>query len=273
MRLVRIILDRVKRHGWLTLLAFAVLIVIFPVAHKTTRLLLLVCVAALWLWGVFLLRRRQAFAATVLIAGILLLGWLCLPGSPADPDAIQRSYVQCLKQYRGTVYVWGGENRMGIDCSGLVRRGLINANAKVGVRTLNPRLVRSALSLWWHDCSARALRDGFRGLTIRLATTPSINSTALDTISPGDLAVTAGGIHVLAYLGGNTWIEADPKVMRVITVDVPSDNIWFTTPVQLVRWSQMNKAPNKNVDHQGSTPARLPMLADGRTLTGDDYGP
>jgi hypothetical protein len=74
-------------------------------------------------------------------------------------------------------------------------------------------------------------------------------------------------------LGIHEWIEADPKVMRVITVDVPSDNIWFTTPVQLVRWSQINKAPNKNVDHQGSTPARLPMLADGRTLTGDDYGP
>lgn len=252
MRLLQIILDRVKRHGWLTLLAITTLIVIFPVAYKTTRLLLLVCVATLWLWGMFLLRRRKASLATVLVAGILFLGWLCLPGSPADPDAIQRSYVQCLKQYRGTLYVWGGENRIGIDCSGLVRRGLINANAKMGVRTLNPQLVRTALSLWWHDCSARALRDGFCGLTIRLATAPSINSIAHDTISPGDLAVTASGVHVLAYLGGNTWIEADPDVMRVITVEVPSDNMWFTTPVQLVRWSQMNKAPNKSGDHYGS---------------------
>ncbi|MBI3986575.1 MAG: C40 family peptidase [Lentisphaerae bacterium] len=33
--------------------------------------------------------------------------------------------VQCLRRYEGTLYVWGGENRRGIDCSGLVRKKVI----------------------------------------------------------------------------------------------------------------------------------------------------
>jgi len=32
------------------------------------------------------------------------------------------------------------------------------------------------------------------------------------TILPGDLAVTESGSHVLAYLGDETWIEAEPNV-------------------------------------------------------------
>jgi len=242
------LVNAMKRHGWLTLLAITVLIIAFPVTFKTTRLILLISVVVLWLWGAFLLRKRKVAMAVILTPGILLLGWLCLPGRPSDPDVIQRYYVECLRQYTGTYYLWGGENRLGIDCSGLVRRGLINANVKMGIQTKNPRLVRNAFILWWHDCSARALRDEYRGFTSRLFTAASINSIERGTIKPGDLAVTENGIHVLAYLGGNTWIEADPDAMRVIMVEVPSNNPWFTMPVHLVRWSQLF-APLKRSAH------------------------
>jgi len=55
---------------------------------------------------------------------------------------------------------------------------------------------------------------------------------------PGDLAVTTNGIHIMAYLGGNRWIEADPVAARVISAKAPSDEIgWFDTPMRIVRWS------------------------------------
>ena len=57
-------------------------------------------------------------------------------------------------------------------------------------------------------------------------------------ILPGDLAVTAGGGHIMAYLGSNVWIEADPGVGRVITVSVPCEtNAWFCEPMRIMRWS------------------------------------
>lgn len=241
------LLNWAKRHGWLTLLAMVGLIAAFPVAYSTTRLILLLCVVSLWLWGVILVRRRKLVVSLAVMLPIAFVLWLSFPGHPADPAALRREYVQCLQGYKGSLYVWGGENRIGIDCSGLVRRGLINANVRLGVITLNPRLFRNAMSLWWNDCSARALRDEYRGLTTRLSNATSINSIAEGSILPGDLAITANGVHVLAYLGGTTWIEADPDELRVITVDTPSKNMWFTTPVQVVRWSQIKEPPNNCV--------------------------
>lgn len=239
------LLHAVRRHGWLTLLAVTGLIALFPVAYRATRVLLLLCAVALWLWGAMLVRKRKAVAALVLALPLVGVAWLGLPGRPADPSELRTAYAECLLKYRGVRYVWGGEGRLGIDCSGLVRRGLIDANVAVGVRTLNPRLLRAALSLWWHDCSARALRDEYRGLTVRRGVAPGINGIAKDSLLPGDLAVTADGVHVLACLGGETWIEADPGVLRVITVITPSENPWFAVPVQLVRWTQLEESPDK----------------------------
>jgi len=211
---------------------------LFPIGYGVTRFCLLAATGTLWLWGAFLLRRRKAAMAAVLGAALLAAGWLCLPGRPADPDVVRQSYIECLRRYEGTLYVWGGENRIGIDCSGLVRRALIDANVRTGLRTLNPYPVRTAFFLWWDDCSARALRDGFLGLTVPLSAAPSLNGLAHGAISPGDLAVTASGVHVLAYLGGEKWIQADPGAMRVIVVEVPGDNRWLQVPVHLVRWRQ-----------------------------------
>lgn len=48
--------------------------------------------------------------------------------------------------------------------------------------------------------------------------------------------MTADGLHVMAYLGNQTWIEADPDAHKVIEVVLPTDNPWFKTPVVFVRW-------------------------------------
>lgn len=67
-----------------------------------------------------------------------------------------------------------------------------------------------------------------------------INAIDSSLILPGDMAVTANGIHILAYIGENRWIEADPGVEKVIVVEVPDEtNHWFNTPVVLIRWNQL----------------------------------
>ena len=119
-------------HAWLLLLIATIGLFLCPVAFRSSRMLLLVCLAVLWGLGIFRLRRRKVATAAVLGVGVICLGWLCLPGRTVDRTVLRQTYVQCLKEYEGSLYFWGGENRIGIDCSGLVRRGLINANARLG---------------------------------------------------------------------------------------------------------------------------------------------
>lgn len=159
-------------------------------------------------------------------------------------DDLRRNYVGSLLKYEGTRYIWGGENWLGIDCSGLVRSGLIAANYRQGILHLNPSLVREGFSLWWHDCSARALGEEYRGRTRLLVSAASINVIDYATILPGDIAVTDDGIHTLAYLGDRVWIEADPDVKKVIKVQAPAKNPWFDQPVKVMRWVQFGGQNN-----------------------------
>jgi cell wall-associated NlpC family hydrolase len=169
---------------------------------------------------------------------LLVIVSLVSPGKMPDAPAVRARYVDALRGYEGTRYVWGGENRLGLDCSGLVRKALVSANVSEGMRSLNPSAVRTAVSLWWNDCSARALGEGHRELTQHLFDAPSINQLDYAKLQSGDLAVTDDGVHVLAYLGEGNWIEADPDMRRVLVLSVPSTNTWFDTPVRLMRWRQ-----------------------------------
>ena len=124
--------------------------------------------------------------------------------------------------------------------SGLVRKGLVWGQLWHGLRTLNGKPIRDAVALWWNDCSALALRDGHRGWTVELFRQASVGATDHARLRPGDLAVTAGGSHVMAYLGQRTWIEADPGAGQVIEVVLPTENPWFKTPVVFVRWKWLS---------------------------------
>ena len=53
------------------------------------------------------------------------------------------------------------------------------------------------------------------------------------------MAVTDDGLHVLAYLGDSTWIQADPNAKKVIKLKAPSTNEWFGVPVKLMRWEAL----------------------------------
>jgi hypothetical protein len=67
-----------------------------------------------------------------------------------------------------------------------------------------------------------------------------INSIDSSKLLPGDLAATADGVHILAYIGDKKWIEADPTERKVIVVATPERiNYWFGVPVYILRWQQL----------------------------------
>ncbi len=204
-----------------------------PIRDSASRLLLVANGLACWTLLAIAARRRWLRAVVLLVP----LG-LCLPGRAIDPSALRGEYVRCLARYEQTPFVWGGETERGLDCSGLVRRAMIDALWRHGLRRANPRAVRAGLWLWWHDTSAQALGQGYRGLTRDVGGAPSVNAADHTSLLPGDLAV-LDGTHVMAYLGRQTWIEADPSPAygdRVVCQTVPTTNPWFGKPAQLRRW-------------------------------------
>lgn len=156
----------------------------------------------------------------------------------AHPSAIvmRQEFVRALRRYEGVRYFWGGENCIGIDCSGLIRRGLIDSLLLLGVRTGNASLLRQSAWTWWHDFSANDLCRSGNTLATAISTAESINGLDHAKLLVGDLAVTAGGEHVIAYLGNKLWIEADPVFGRVVLVQAPCQtNLWFNQQVSIVR--------------------------------------
>lgn len=238
---------------WLLLWPFLLGAHFYPIRFGSLRALLVVGVAALWLGGAFLVlaalqRRkssRRAFAFAMLPFALPL--FTLLPGQHDDVAALRREYVRQLRAYTGTTYVWGGETRRGIDCSGLLRCAMINARVRRGLHG-HPALLRAAFALWWRDNSARDFKDN-RALTQRIISAQSLNAlnqnrAQLALLQPGDLAVTQSGAHCLAYLGGKTWIEADPNLLQgnaVVEVTTPSRNAWFSQRVQIVRWHDFDE--------------------------------
>ena len=104
---------------------------------------------------------------------------------------------------------------------------------------MDPGLVRNAIWVWWHDCTAKDLLDG-NGFTRPILAVKSLNELDVSRIQTGDLAVTSWGSHVMAYLGDNRWIEADPGIGRVVVVEAPSkDNLWFHCTMKIVRWKML----------------------------------
>ena len=215
-------------------------VALVPISTGFTRMVGLTTIAvATLLTGILAWRSvalRSFHGALVLATALLCLG----PGRPFIPESLRAQYLSSLLAYEGSAYVWGGETRLGIDCSGLVRKGLINASIHQGIRTLNPRLLRLAFDLWWHDATAKALGEGYRGLTKSIAQVPRLAGGLPVGLMLGDLAVTSDGVHVLVYLGDSRWLEADPYLGHVVLLRSTARNPWLTVPVRLVRWRALD---------------------------------
>lgn len=162
-------------NRWYALWPVTAVLILFPINNLPLRIAILAASAALWAGLIYFywnnrIARFGAFACVGIVAVFLLL-----PGKHPNILELRQSYLDALNKYEGTRYIWGGENRLGVDCSGLVRSGLIVANYKQGLMKLNPALVREGFSLWWHDCSARALGEQYRFKTRLLFPAESID--------------------------------------------------------------------------------------------------
>ncbi len=107
----------VKAHPWLSLLTVISGFYLLPQSYSIIRIFLVVAFPALWISGVFILLKRKWLAIPILFVGLAFAAFICTPGSAPDSDILRKAYVKSLERYKGTLYIWGGENRIGIDCS------------------------------------------------------------------------------------------------------------------------------------------------------------
>ena len=225
---------------WLGLIA----LLLNPLNSTVLRFSLLTVMLAGWVTALFLVWHwRVGRGAARWIVGLLLLVSalvLIVPARSPDTEDLRQRYAVALRSYVDTPYVWGGEGRIGIDCSGLVRRALIDACLGSARARWDAGALRQALGLWWHDQSAAAMGANEAGTTVRLFRSGRVAGLSeVQALKPGDLAVVGGGSHVMAYLGKSTWIEADPGEGKVIVIVSGQPNTWLNVPAQLVRWKML----------------------------------
>lgn len=235
-------LRRVAFGLWVALFPLLAVLVLWPVNSLSLRMGILLGLLAVIAGSMAVAWKRRALLVSLVCiysaAGLFLI----LPGIPLGISSdLQSRYVEAMSAYEGVPYVWGGESRFGMDCSGLVRKGLQNTLLREGLVTRNPFLVRGAFDIWWNDTTAEELGRGYDGRTVLVTRCFSLNALDPGKLQPGDLAVTTSGTHVMAYLGGDKWIGADPGEKKVTIFRVPeAANGWFSCPMNIVRWNKIN---------------------------------
>lgn len=230
---------RVFRLFFACNLVLLALCLIQPIRSGFFRLIIVSSLSACLIGVCFLPDRRSLRIA--LLGGVmtLVLGVAFLPGRTGDHPS-RDAYVRALRSYISVPYVWGGENARGVDCSGIVRAAWIDAQLRLGCRTADLRLIRSAIATWWFDASAKELAAGYLGRTRVLHSAPSIRANGDAELLPGDFAVVARGVHALAYLGDGQWIEADPGLQKVVVLQTDGANQWLDSSAVFVRWRQFD---------------------------------
>ena len=138
------------------------LVAAYPISTSYTRALSIALGAALCLLLGILSWRVRLARALLAVAGIAVVALLLGPGRNISSPSLAKAYASELLRYRGTRYVWGGENRLGIDCSGLVRSALSNAAILRGVTTA---IHRSSVSAY-HSGGMTELQENWARGTV-----------------------------------------------------------------------------------------------------------
>lgn len=210
-----------------------------PVNSTALKLVFLVCGFGASAGLIFLSWRSKPLRGVAMALPLAAIIPFLLPGSEIDQAEVRADYLKRLEGFEGTTYVWGGEASRGIDCSGLPRRALRDALWSYGWRHWNGKAFRKWGEHWWFDASAKALSEGYRNYTVPVGVTGKVREMNYQKLVPGDLAVTADGVHLLVYLGEGNWVQADPGEEKVIIQDGrTAKNEWFFAPVAVYRWGK-----------------------------------
>lgn len=208
-----------------------------PINSRICRVMLLIAVAAAAVTTLVYVWRHRPLRMIFLVLFLLAPLPFLFPSRQIDRAGLHADYVARLGGFQGTLYIWGGEGRLGIDCSGLPRKALREAMLVQGLKTANGSLVRGWAFHWWNDASARALAGEHLDYVHPLGISGTIRKISYENLEAGDLAITKDGVHVLVYYGNNQWIQAEPGLGKVVILDGRTDPIyWFDAPVALYRW-------------------------------------
>ena len=231
-------LKRISLRTWGALFPLFFLLWYSPYIDFPIKVGALAVGALIIVGSILLVWRFRIFRWVLVVFYAVLVVFLLMPShAPKNRSDLRGSYCKALDSYLGSRYVWGGAGYFGIDCSGFVQKGMEDALVRRGLLTLNPDLVREGIWVYWHRTTAKVLGEGDAGRTYTVATCPTLNALDYSLLMPGDLAVTASGDHVMAYLGNKTWIAADPGEGKVTRFVIPElKNAYFSTPMRIVRW-------------------------------------
>ncbi len=223
-------------------IAALVMVNLDPVTTKLHRLVILCALFGIWLGPLLLFWKRKAIRIAISVVPVLLLLPFLLPGREINRTELREDFLKRMISYEGTEYHWGGESRRGIDCSGLPRKAMREALLSNGIRHLNGASTRLFLKHWWNDASAKALAEGHLDFMIPTGESGTIATMDYSKLQPGDLVVTEDRRHILAFLGGEKWIQADPGAGKVIIENGrTSGNGWFGVPVTSHRWTVLSE--------------------------------
>ena len=206
----------------------------YPVNSFLSRVTLLAVFLLFWLSPYIAGVRHKKFILGHITFTLLLFISPFLLIEKKSTVNLKSLYIKNLESFESVAYYWGGENIIGIDCSGLPRKSMMNACFYSGA-------FRKAIELWWYDSSARALKENYRNYTSKVTSFSSLRNVDYSQIKAGDMAVTASGAHVIVYLGEEKWIQADPEQGRVIIEDpYTTKSGWFDVSVSVVRWNHVS---------------------------------
>jgi probable lipoprotein NlpC len=151
--------------------------------------------------GIRFLRTGRVFffLLGVLSGGSVFAAIPIAPAGTSSPRDVRSRVIAAAEQYRGTPYRYGGTDRRGLDCSGLIYRSFWDA---LGIEV--PRTT-AGLHAWAEPVSA-------------------------GNLMPGDLVFfnTTGPLsHVGLYAGGDTFIHAASSGRKIgVTYSKLSERYW-----------------------------------------------
>lgn len=196
-------------------------------------------VVATWLGLLTIAWKHRGWRIAALVLPLILALPFLLPARELDRQRLLERYVESMRSYDGTRYLWGGEGRKGIDCSGLPRAALRSALAEQALEG-NGRAARLWLEQWWFDTSAKAMSEEYRGFTRGTGLAGDMREIEPAKIGIGDLAVTKDRRHVMMHLGNGEWIQAEPNLGKVFIARAGSPlSHYLASEVTLHRWRAM----------------------------------